>query len=131
MIRAELRHLNSVTVPDVELERFEPVDPADVCLSVTAYIGARGEEGEDLFYFGVCTPRALERQVESAEQGYLLGRHYIIVPRYDYGVIRRAIEDLCRKAKGSDWEAVATWLARYGAWEFEDYRDASVSSRRD
>jgi hypothetical protein len=123
MIQAELRHLNSLTVPDVELEHFEPADPSDVCIGVTAYIGPRGKQGEDLFSFDVCTTRALERLAAEAEPGFIFGRHYIILNRYSYAAVRRAIETLCLEAQGADWEAVATWSARYGAWELEDYHE--------
>ena len=43
--------------------------------------------------------------------------------RWDYDVLVRAISDLCLRTEGEDWPEVATRLGRFGAWEFEDYRD--------
>jgi hypothetical protein len=128
VIQAELRHLNSTSVPDVELERFEPAAPTDVCIGVTVYIGPKGQQGEDLFDFDICTPRALERRLAGEEPGRLFGRHWIIVGRYSYEVVRFVIERLRSEARGPDWQAVAARLARYGAWEFEDYREAPLST---
>jgi hypothetical protein len=45
-----------------------------------------------------------------------------IVPRYDWDTIKRALTDICEAAPGDDWESISTYLARYGAWEFEDYK---------
>ena len=126
MIRAELRDLDATGephVPDMDLEHYAPEDPEDVALAVTASIGPRGEPGEELFEFLVRTPRALTREIAESHLGYLVARHYIIVPTYDYDLVRRAIIDLCDRAQGPDWETVATWLARYGQWEFEDYQE--------
>jgi hypothetical protein len=52
-----------------------------------------------------------------------MGRHHLVVNRYDLELIRGAIEDLCREATGSDWSSVAEYLARFSKWEFEDYRE--------
>jgi hypothetical protein len=93
---------------------------------VQAFVGvapeSRGEvrAGHESFDFLVCTPRWLSEKVKS--DGYVFGRHYLIVPHYDYALIHRAVTDLCEQAQGPDWDAVANFLARYGRWEFEDYR---------
>jgi len=48
---------------------------------------------------------------------------HLVVRRWDFELVRRAIADLCRRVEGSDWETVGTKLSRYGAWEFEDYEE--------
>ena len=42
--------------------------------------------------------------------------------RWDWEVVERAINDLCVRTEGDDWNQVATKLSRFGFWEFEDYR---------
>jgi immunity protein 8 of polymorphic toxin system len=42
---------------------------------------------------------------------------------WDYAVVSRAIHDLCSQHEGSMWSEVAEKIARYGYWEFEDYRE--------
>lgn len=119
MAKAELRYLISPDLAD--LENGRPVDPEYFCILVQALIGEQGEPGEDTFDFVVCTPSALPGIIP--EKGYLAGRHYLFVHDYDYHLIRQAIEEFCDKAVGPDWSAVANILARYGAWEYEDYKE--------
>jgi hypothetical protein len=120
-MKAELRQLHSPDAP--HLEDFVPPNPEDFGMLVEASIGATDEEGEDLFGFIVCTPAWLARQV--AQSGYLMVRNHLVVNRYDLELIRGAIQDLCSDATGSDWNSVAKYLARFGKWEFEDYREFS------
>lgn len=118
-VQAKLHWLHSADLWG--LEHGMPDDPECFCLSVQAMIGAHGEEGEESFNFLVCTPRWLEREV--AREGYVLGRFYIFLARYDYALMRRIIEELCEQAMGEDWDTVAARLARHSLWEFEDYRE--------
>jgi hypothetical protein len=127
MIRADLRGLDSVDVPDMDLEHYVPEDPECFGIYVEASIGPQGARGEDLFGFIVCTPRWLATHV--SERGYLFARHYLILPSYDYGTLVRAIKelldetvnDLWDQTGAVDWHTFAYRLARYGHWEFEDY----------
>lgn len=118
-VQAELHWLHSADLWD--LKHGMPEDPECFGISVQAMIGARGEDGEESFDFLVCTPRWLADEV--ARERYALGRHHLFLPRYDYALMQRAIEDVCARATGPDWDTVAGHLARYGLWEFEDYRE--------
>jgi len=120
MMRAEFRGLHRPDVPNLDLEHFTPEDPECFCVLVQAFVGPQGEPGEEAFDFTVCTPRWLNSH--PAQKGFLFARHYLLLWRYDYDLLRRAITDLCARAKGPDWETVANRLARYGHWEFEDYQ---------
>ena len=118
MVRAELRFLHS---PDVlDLKRFVPSDPDVFGILVQAMVGPHGEAGEKSFDFIVCTPAWLA--TENFELGYRFGRHHLFLKRYDYSVLWRALEKLCNTTSGPDWTTAAERLARYGHWEFEDYR---------
>jgi len=48
---------------------------------------------------------------------------YLVLSRWNYATLLRALTDLCLHTEGEDWEQIAMKLSRYGAWEFEDYRE--------
>ena len=118
-MKAELRALHSPDLAD--LEHGSPPDPADFGILVQAMIGPEDEEGEESFDILVCTPSWLANEVPT--DGHLWGRHYLFVTRYDFAAIESAVRKLCDSAEGPDWSAVAAVLARYGAWEFENYQE--------
>lgn len=117
-IRAQLRRLHS---PDVfDLEHYTPEDAKFFSTLVQAVIGPQQGVGEESIDFLVCTPRWLATQVPN--RGYVLGRHYLFLTRYDYIVLRQAIQDVCDQAQGHDWQSVAAYLSRFSRWEFENYK---------
>ena len=116
----ELRRLHS---PDLlDMQSLEPETPDNFCILVQAMIGPTGEQGEESFDFIVCTPKWLTESLSN--HNYVLGRHHLIVARYDYNVIRDAVLFLCQTITGSTWKEVADHISRYGSWEFEDYIDS-------
>ncbi len=126
-MRLELRYLHSPDLPGLE-EGEVPPDPECFRILVQAFVAAVGAdtptEGES-FDFLVCTPRWLEAEVQKV--GYVLGRHYIIVPGYDYARIRQIIASLCEQAEGADWHGVAASLGRYGQWEWDATKPPKVA----
>ena len=90
-------------------------------LSVTASIGPAGELGQELFQFTVCSPSWLA--AEPMRKGYAFLRHILVIERWNPELVERAIGDLCRRVEGDDWHQIAERLARFGHWEFEDYRE--------
>ena len=84
-------------------------------------IGPAGAEGEESFDITVCSPKWLLQQ--HTEQDVILGRHHLIMLKYDFDRLLRAIEALCEEAEAPTWEEVATKLGRFAKWEFEDYRE--------
>jgi hypothetical protein len=117
-MRAELRRLWS---PDADpLSEYDPKDPESFGVFVQALVGPRGGEGEESFDFVVCTARWFGAL--PYDKGFMWPRHHLFVKRWDYGTVERAISDVVRRAEGTDWSAVAAQIARYGGWEFEDYR---------
>lgn len=117
-MKAILHHLHSPDAP--ELGRYNP-GPGPFSMLIQANIGPDSGEGWESFDFVVCNASWLSGEV--AEHAYRLGRHLLIVDRFDLGLIRRVIEDICADATGPDWPDIARQLARYGRWEFEDYRE--------
>ena len=101
----------------MDLERYQPEDPTDVAIQVAARIGSDSEIGDNMFYFGLRTPRALERELR--EKGLLLGRGYILVSEYDYKALQEAISNLCSSIEALDWPGFATKLRQYAFWEHD------------
>jgi len=115
-MKASLRYLH---FPDVDSpEENLPSVPDHLPIPMQAMIGPRDSEGEESFEFIVCTPRWIETKV--GELKHLFGRHLLIVDRYDYVTIARAIEGLCNIHDAPDWPSLASRLGEYGAWEFHE-----------
>jgi immunity protein 8 of polymorphic toxin system len=117
-MRAVLKGLDSADVRD--LDKYSPDDPECFGFYLEASFGPEGSPGEELFGIMVCTPRWLENEVRE-NNGILIGRHYLIVDRYDFGRLKRFLADYASQCEGSSWEEVAAKVARLGRWEFEDY----------
>jgi hypothetical protein len=52
---------------------------------------------------------------------FIVGRHHLIVGRYDYEKLRDLVRSLCAECRGETWQEVAERLGRIGKWESEDY----------
>lgn len=119
-MRAVLRELHSPDLPD--LEQGAPPDPERFCILVQAFVGPADEEDvRESFDFLLCTPSGLADELTA--KPYVWGRHYLLVPRYDFPTVTEAVTKICDEAEGADWDAVAGLLGRYGKWEFEDYQE--------
>ena len=120
-MRAELKLLFSPEI-DGPIEDYQPDTLDDFGILFQALIGPRGMIGEESFTFLACTLKWMERVLEKSESGRLFGRNYnIILERYDFGQIKKIIEELCMNASGENWEEIGRKLGLYGDWEFEDY----------
>ncbi|HEX4499328.1 MAG TPA: immunity 8 family protein [Thermoanaerobaculia bacterium] len=118
-MKATIRRFHS---PDVyDLEGWVPADPACFGFLLQALIGPADGEGEESFDFIVCSPEWLKEKY--GEAGVILGRHHIIMFDYNFEHLRRTLESLVARIEGKDWRGLATRIARYGAWEFEDYSE--------
>ena len=103
------------------LETFKPEDPEFFGFYVSAFIGPQDEPGTDMFTFFICSPGQLVR--ERIEKGFWFLHGVLLLTRWDYAVLHRAIADLCAHTVGENWDEVATKLSRYGIWEFEDWKE--------
>ena len=106
-----------------DLETYSPKDPERFCVSVRAMVGPNTGEGEESFDIQVCTPKRLEEICE--KQGFVVGRHHLIVCRYDVGYIKKLITRLIENCEGNSWPEVAEKVGRIGYWEYEDYKPAA------
>lgn len=116
-MKAAIRRLHSPDVPD--LESWIPVEPECFGFLLQVLVGPWGEDGEESFDFVVCSPEWLKRKY--GEDAVILGRHHVLMFQYNFAHLKDAIESMVSRAEGRDWSEVATKIARYGAWEFEDY----------
>ena len=118
-MRAELKTLYSLDVPD--LEAWQPEDPECFALNVRAIIGPEGSEGEESFDVTICTAAWLAQ--EPPPKGFEFLHSRILVERWQYETVKRALGDLCVHTSGKNWIDIANRLSRYMHWEFDDYRD--------
>jgi hypothetical protein len=118
-MQAEIRHL---LTPDINPDTYVPDDPDRFAFLVQMLAGPAGEPSEESFQFEVCTPGWLHQQVQ--RDGPLNGRHHVIVDTFNWPALQTYFQHLVTSCTGADWHEVATKLARYGYWEFEDYTPA-------
>src|SRR5438874_13610459 len=113
-MRAELRTLDSADAPE-GLSSFAPSDPERFSIAIAATVGPAGGEGGDLFYFNVVTAAWLADHPPS--KGFEFLRD-LLVTRWDYETVSRAISDLCSHTEGGAWSEIATKLSRNAHWAF-------------
>lgn len=82
-------------------------------------IGPSDMDGAELFYLTVCTPKRLAKIAD--RDGFVWGRHHLIVPHYDLKAITQAITKFVEGCSGEAWADVALKVSRFAGWEFEDY----------
>lgn len=99
----------------------QPLNSYNTWMVIDAEIGPEGEPGAEVFRFYVCTPTALAQMTQDGE--YRFGRHLLIVKEFDWDLTVLAINKLVSSFDEPDWHALGTKIAKYGAWEFEDYTD--------
>jgi hypothetical protein len=83
-------------------------------------IGPHDGDGGELFYLIVCTPKWLATECE--KDGFVWGRHHLIVPEYNLKAITAIIITFVERCSGESWQEVTSKLSRIASWEFEDYR---------
>jgi len=109
-----------VTTEHDVLQQVSVDDVTNMSQWIRVLAGPAGEQGEESFDLNVCTPQWLQGQV--ARTGPIVGRHLLIVDRWDIELVERAVSDLVAGVEADDWDSIAGKLSRIGRWEFEDYR---------
>jgi Immunity protein 8 len=107
---------SSMTDP---LEKWQPRTLEETYTAIDLSIGmSDGVEGENIFYVKIATPEALRRRARD----FLISDHRVIViDRFDFVLLRKAIEKIIDKCSRSEWDESCLALQRYFAWEYEDY----------
>ena len=120
MIQAKIKSLEITEVPDLDPAKYVPEEIENFGCTFGLKIGPGNSEGDELFYLTVCSPRWLAKAAE--EDGFLWGRHHLIVPEYNLKSITAIITKFVERCSGESWTEVAGKLSRNVAWEFEDYQ---------
>jgi hypothetical protein len=104
-----------------DLESYNPTDPSCFGFTLQLLFGPEEEASEESFAVVICTPRWLEGEIE-ANGGVLMGRHYLLVNRFDSERIKKFLVNYAAGCTGDSWDEIAKKLGRLGLWEFEDYQ---------
>ena len=116
-MRACLKELHS---PDIQnLEDWHQDGDAFGFL-LQAMIGPADGDGMESFDLLVCSPLWLSGQM--ADTGIRSGEHMVLMPRYDYRILRCYLEPRIAAYEADTWADLATKLGRIGCWEFAEYR---------
>jgi hypothetical protein len=116
-VEPEIRRLHS---PDIyNLAEHSPQDSAYFGFLLQIMVGPVGQQGEESFDAVVCTPRWIADHLGS--DGILVGRHHLLVDRYDFRRLEEFLRQYVARCSGATWEEAATRIGRLAKWEFEDY----------
>jgi len=126
VIVSEIKGMHSPDLIDLGYEN--PPDIENCCVLIEVSVGPKGETSEETFGVVIVTPKWLADHV--SDRDYLFARHYLIVQRFDYDVVKSAIRKQFQGVQGARWADVAERLARYGQWEFEDYQPLNPRDNR-
>jgi hypothetical protein len=118
-MHGELRGIYSDDVDD--LVTYHPPDPDCFSLYARAWIGPSEPrpEGETSVAFRVCTATWLAQH--PPPKGFEFVRGTLLLSRWDYSIVERAIGDLCLHIDGATWIEVVTKLAMYIEGELQDF----------
>jgi Immunity protein 8 len=105
--------LHGLWSPDLERETLPP-DETDCEVVVHADIGPSATGGSDSFTFVVITPNRLLHG-----EGARWGRGYLIVDRFSWSAVERAVTKLLMHADRRKWRDTAAQLSKEMHWEFE------------
>ena len=118
-MRAQLKEIYSLHIPEM-LKDFQPEERGNFGIPIRLMVGLEGSEQSESFDIFVCTPTWIQGQL--CEGGPMWGRHMLIVEEYDFERILQTLSGQISACTGKDWSEVANKIARFAAWEFEDYR---------
>lgn len=112
----EIKNIYSDDVPPPRL----PDDVYDFNVAFRVEIGEKGSERGEIFHFVAASPLGLRRGAREGE--FLFLRGYILMARFDWKVVRRAVENIVDHARGyrTTWGEVIEFFSRYGRYDSEN-----------
>jgi hypothetical protein len=112
--------LMSIDAANQDFASYVPENQQNFCVWLNLAIGAKGVDGSHLFQVGVCTATWLYHKVSN--EGVVALRHLLLVERFDREAIAAKISEILSLAERPTWQESVDYLARFFAWEFEDYQ---------
>ena len=119
-MKALIKSIECLAAPDLGFTNFVPANRINFSVPIRVWVGATDGPGEDSFDFDVCTPAWIDDQC--SRDGFVIGRHRIVVSSYDRERIRDVLTRLVDRLGAENWDQLANKLSRYGYWEFEDHQ---------
>jgi hypothetical protein len=104
----------------INLKEYWPDDREYFGLWIEFRAGPENESSADDFRVFVCTPAWLRN--ECTRKKGVWGRDILIVGEYDLDTIKTELRLLVENCAGEEWTDVAQKIARFAAWEFENYQ---------
>lgn len=120
MMFPELKEIYSRDI-FVDMYEYVPEDEDFFEIELTLIIGVKGQDGGDIFYINVCSPKWISKLREN--QDYLSKKGYIIIDKYDFSHIKRIIDNKLSDISGYSWTDIVHKINFFAIWEFDDYRD--------
>jgi hypothetical protein len=94
-----------------------PADPTNCALYIEAEIGAKGQDGADIFGFTAITRKAI-----AADQETRWGRGYLVLSYFRWEDVERALQRLLAHCTGTSWQQISEQLNKELLWEFDNYK---------
>ena len=131
-MRPKIVGIESIDISLADFSKYLPDDPECFAFDLTLEIGvADNVEGSELFSLIVCTPKWIEKCYLNDDQPMMLGRHRLIVLKYDWEKILAFLEHEVAKCEGDTWEEVTDKVGRIALYEYEDLRIIGSSNDND
>lgn len=115
-INAEVR---SVWSYEHDLQKLPLADPEIFGIWINFSVGEKDIEGADDFQIFVCSPQHLSIKLKHDICAW--GYHMLIIPTYSYSGLRKALDRLVTDNAKENIQKTMVSLAKFAAWEFEDY----------
>lgn len=109
-----------VDSPTINLNEYWPDNPECFGMWIEFRAGPENEVSADDFRLFVCTPPWLRNECSTNKATW--GRSMLIVSEFDLQNIKNQLNQMIDKCTGDKWLDVARKIARFAAWEFEDYQ---------
>ncbi|MEZ0600800.1 immunity 8 family protein [Paraburkholderia sp. IW21] len=119
-MKVEIKKLYSLEIED-EISSYWPAETYNFGTWIRLSVGPTDELGADYFDLFVCTPQWLSEELEKDPVAQW-GRHSLIVKGYNLAAIADQLDRMVQRCSGDDWQEIAVKIARFAAWEFEDYK---------
>jgi len=114
-LKAEIKDIFS---PDIEdLENYHGSGSFRFLVQIS--IGPENEDAQEIFDVTVCSPAGLEEYIND---DVINGRHMVFLKEFTYKKFINFIEKTFLIYEENNWSDLANKIARYGQWEFEDYK---------